>query len=285
MIAFWESLSLLVFDLLLGWLLWLPRDASVILLGLLSAVLAVGIRRLVCDRQVVELIRRDERVLRRLIREARRAGDRASLTRHRRVRAAVARLRFSQEVRSLAVMILPLLALVPWASARMEFLPPRGDESVELVAWLPASSVGEAVHLVPAAGLEAPDGWIRAITPSQREGQTRGRAEWRVRAASGASPYRLTLRFRDRSLEHGMLVGQSTYAAPVIIHGEDIATELRLRRYVPLGISRIGNLGVPPWVIAYLVVTLTMALVLNRLMRKSELRNAESGQHERGGLG
>jgi hypothetical protein len=263
MITLWQIISINVFDVLLGWLLWLPRDASVVVLGVLSAILAVWIRRFVCDRQLLALIRQDQRVLRRLIRDARRAGDQASLARHRRVRAAVARRRFSQELRALAVMAAPLLALAPWAAARLDYVPPRENETVALVAWLPASSIGETIHLVPLEGVDAADGWIRSISRSQQSGQTRGRAEWQIRAASRTTPYQLLLRFRDNTLQHDMLVGQSTYASPLQIHGDDTATELQLRRYAPLGIEKLTHLGAPPWLLAYLVVTLAAALTFD----------------------
>jgi len=265
MIAIWETASIRVLDLLLGWLLWLPRDASIALLAGLSALLAVGIRRSVCDRQLLALIRHDERVLRQLIREARRTGDRAAGARHRRVRATVARLRFAQEIRALAAIAVPLLALIPWASARMDYLPPRDKESVELTAWLPASSIGELIHLVPAQGLDAADGWIRPILPTTLGDQARGHAAWQIRAAARTSPYRLTLRFRERTLDQDLLVGQATYTVPAQAHGDDIVTELRLRRYVPLGIARLADFGVPPWLLAYLVMTLAAVLVLGRL--------------------
>jgi hypothetical protein len=266
MIAIWETVSIRVLDLLLGWLLCLPRDASIALLAGISALLAVWIRRVVCDRQLLGLIRQDERVLKQLIREARRTGDRAAMTRHRRVRAAVARLRFAQEIRALTVMAFPLLALIPWASARMEYLPPREKEAIELTAWLPASSIGELVHLVPAQGLDAAEGWIRPITPAPLGDQTRGHAAWRIRADARTSPYRLTLRFRERTLEQDLLVGQATYTVPAQAHGDDFATELRLRRYVPLGIARLADFGVPPWLLAYLVATLAAVPVLGRLL-------------------
>jgi hypothetical protein len=269
MIALWKTMSISAFDTLLGWLLWLPRDVAVVTLGVFSAVFALSLRRLVCDRQLLGLIRQDERVLKRLIREARRAGDRASLARHRQVRAAVARLRLSQEIRAAAAAAIPLLALMPWASARMDYLPPRENETVTLLAWLPASSIGETIHLVPAPGLDTADGWIRSIAKSQFNGQTRGRAEWRIRVASGTAPYRLTLRFRERTLEQDVLVGQPTYTSPFRIHGEDLATEVRLRRYLPLGISRTATISIPPWLFAYLVATLATVLVLGQVAPKT----------------
>ena len=257
----WKSLSLLVGDSLLGWLLWLPRDAGVALFGVLSALLAAFVRRLVCDQELLALIRGDERLLKRLIRQSRKAGDRAAAARFRRVRAEVAKLRLSLEIRALAPTTFALLLLVPWASARLDYLPPREGESIELTALLPASSIDETIHLVPAEGLRVDD-WIRLIEPAKRDGETRGLAQWRLRAEARRSPYVLKIRFRDRTLEHELLVGQATYSAPVETHDGEIITEASLRRYAPMGIASLDRLGVPPWMLTYLVSTLATAFSL-----------------------
>ena len=261
----WQAVSCRLGDGLLGWLLCLPRDVSLLLLALLSALLVLGLRRLVTDPPLLRAIRQDQRRLKELIRQARASREKASRDRYRRTAGAVAALRVRQEFRALLVSLLPLALLVTWASHRLHYFPTGHQEPVELVAWLPSSAVGSVLHLVPEAGLESPDGWVREIAPSRLEGSPRGTASWVLRAAARDEVYRLTLRFRDRSIEHPARVGQTFYEAPRCAHGDDVETQLKLREYRPLGI--VAGVWFPPWLVGYVVLVLLAYYVGNRTLR------------------
>ena len=89
--------------------------------------------------------------------------------------------------------------LMTWASQRIHYLPPAPQEPVEFVAWLPSSAVGSVLHLVPSSGLHSQGGWVREVTPSQRDGSPRGTATWVLQAAASDDECPLTLRFRERA--------------------------------------------------------------------------------------
>ena len=251
---------------MLGWLLWLPRDAALVLLAVLSVLLAVGLRRLVTDQPLLRRAQPGPAATQAADpRSTRIRRDEPARARYRRTAGAVAVLRARQETRTLLVSLLPLAMLMTWASQRIHYLPPAPQEPVEFVAWLPSSAVGSVLHLVPSSGLHSQGGWVREVTPSQLDGSPRGTATWVLQAAASDNDYPLTLRFRERSFEHPVLIGQSRYAPTRRVHGGDVETELRLREYRPFGID--AGAWLPPWLLGYVVLALIAYPLLKRLLR------------------
>lgn len=261
----WQDACRSLGDGLLGWLLWLPRDAALVLLVFLSVLVAVGLRRLVTDQPLLRRIRQDQRRLKQRIRDARVHRDHRARERYQRTAAAVALLRIRQELRALLVSLIPLVALVTWASQRIHYLPPGPQEPVEFVAWLPSSAVGAVTHLVPLPGWQSQGGWVREIKPSRHEGSPRGTATWVLQSDACNASCLFTVRFRGRSLEHPVLFGQRHYAPTRRMHGDDFETELRLREYRPFRVATGGWL--PPWLLGYVVLALIAYPLLKRLLR------------------
>jgi hypothetical protein len=171
-----------------------------------------------------------------------------------------------QELRPLWLSV-PLFALLlSWGAARLERLPPAVGEPVTLAARLPASSIGAAAHLVPQGDIEVEDGWVRLIEGEEYEASPRGLASWTFRALS-PGPRALRVRFGDRTLEHPIEVGGPAYAAPLIGHGSDTQTIVRLRIYRPFGIPGALWLGLPPWLVWLSLLTLACYLSAKRLLR------------------
>ena len=260
MIAAWKTVACAVGDLLAGWTLWLPRDAALVLLALMTAGLAGVLRRL-CTNSHTRCLMRDDLVqLKRLKRQTRAVGDWAALARFRRTATAVRWIHLRQEFRVMVVSLGPLAIVMTWASERLAYLPPQSDEAITLTARLPASASGGVVHLVPQDGLESPAGWIRELIPSRDAGQPRGLATWSLRADARPQAYPLVLRFRGRSVEHRLLVGQRTYLPPRRIHGEDFESQVELRPYQPLGIQLAAWWPLPAWLTWFVALTLVAYL-------------------------
>lgn len=260
----WRDTCCRLGDALLGWLLWLPRDAALVLLAVLSALVAVGLRRLVTDQTLLRRVRQDQRRLKQLIRDARLRNDEPARVRYRRTAGAVALLRARQEARTLLVSLLTWAMLLTWAAQRFHYLPPAPQEPVEFVAWLPATAASSVVHLVPCSGLHSQGGWVREIIPAERGGSPRGTATWLLQAATGGE-YLLTLRFRDRSFDHLVLIGQNRSAPTGQTHGGDVETQIRLREYRPFGIA--AGSWLPTWLLSYMVLVLIAYSLLAKMPR------------------
>lgn len=260
----WRNVCGRLGDVLLGWLLWLPRDAALVLLALILVLLALGLRRLVTDPVLLRRIRQDQRRLKELIRQARVDRDASAQARYRRTAGAVALLRLRQELRALAVSLIPLALVVTWAAERIHLVPPAANEPVEFSVWLPSSAVGEVAHLVPEQELQSPGGWVRTVEQARRGARPRGTAQWILPAPASDRPYRLTVRFRGQSWDHPVLIGQRRYGPTRKIHGADVETEIRLREYRPFGIGGGGRL--PPWLLAYLALAASAYPLLKWLL-------------------
>jgi uncharacterized membrane protein (DUF106 family) len=264
MIDAWNTLACAAGDLAAGWMLWLPRDVALVLLAVLSAALALVLRRFSTNPQALRAIQQDLQQLKHLKRTARAAGDRVSLTRFRRTAAAVRWLQLRQEFRALLVSLVPLAILATWASQRFAFLPPQSKQPFSVSAWLPPSAAGGVIHLMPEDGVTAATGWIQEITASRRGDQPRGLATWTVSAAAREQGYSFTLRFRGHSVEHPIRVGQRTYLPPRQVHGDDLETQVDLRPYRPLGLDWVARLPLPAWLTWYAMLV-ALALSFQRL--------------------
>ncbi|MBE3070447.1 MAG: hypothetical protein IMZ66_09465 [Planctomycetes bacterium] len=267
MLAWWTWLSLAVFDALIGWVLALPWDVALVAVGLGSAAVLAVVRLFTTNQDFLRRAADDRKRLTFLIRKARRRRDTEAARRFRATRPMIALQTFRSEWRPLAVAVVPIAMLATWCLARLEFLPPRDGEPVEIVAYTPVSAAGQVMHLVPQDGLEA-DAWVRPVAAVTGDGPPHGMATWQVRGRAAEAPYRLAFRLKDRTVERDLLVGGRTYAQPVVDHGGQVVTELRMRPAKLLGIvPGIPALALPPWMMAYLVVVIPLVSAVKRVLR------------------
>ncbi len=265
---------LTIADAVLGWLLLLPRPMPVVALAALSALAMVLLRRLVTDQQQLSRCAADKKRLRHLIRQARRRGDKSAARRHKATRSLV-------QLKLLKAEGWPLLLSIPvigflgtWAYYRLEFLPPDAGETVRVELSLPASAEGTLVTLVPEAGLDA-DRWIgRAV-----EGQgspSHSVVRWQVKAQARPEPYRLQMRYRDRTFVHPLLVGQETYAPAVRQHEQGLLlpqSAVYMQPAKVLGVlpwlsptSMVGAI-LPAWLVTYVLVVVPLVYLLKAVLR------------------
>ncbi len=256
-------------DLLLGWMLFLPAEAVVIAIGVLTVVVMMVIRRRMTDQDLLARADADLGRIKQLIRQARREKDRDAIKRYRRTRGEISLKKLRAEGKPLLISIIPIVLLATWAMARLDYRPPAPGEEVTLLAYTPLVEAGEVMHMLPEDGLEATDGWVRPIEPVAEGGETYGLARWTVRS-NGEKPGRwtLTLRLDDRTLEHPLIVGERTYAQPLVFHDQQHVTELEMRRMRMFGvIPGIEAIMMPPWLVGYLLVVFPAYFLFKRLFK------------------
>jgi hypothetical protein len=263
----WNELCLAVLDALLGWTLHLPSDVTLLAIALLSASLLTGLRRVTTDQDLLARVDRDKRRLKRLRREARARGDRHAAARHKTVFTRVSLHALRAEGLPLAAAIVPIALLATWCLFRLEFHPPRAREPVDLTAYTPASAVGEVIHLVPEEGLGS-ERWIARVEAAGENDGPHGVARWRLRGESRNEPYVLRVRLRKSTYRHEILLGQTKYLAPLVVHPDGVVTEVTLRPVRLFGIvPGIPAIYFPPWLVAYLLLTIPLVSLLKRLLR------------------
>ncbi|MFM9964213.1 MAG: hypothetical protein ACKV2Q_23660 [Planctomycetaceae bacterium] len=256
-------------DSLLGWLLLLPRDVALLVFAILTALLMTLARRWVTNQDLLRRCSADLQQLKRLIRDAKSAGDKPRRQRLRSTVAMVKQIQLAEDMKVLAVVLVPVAALAMWAVERLDYRPPRLGESLVVRAIFPISSVDEVTHLVPIDGVELQSPAIQIIQAEQQSPPI-GWAEWTLRPTLATDALTLTIRHHGESAEHPVSLGRRTYLPPQLLHPNVrlSRTEVLLRRYCPLGVDlKTDAIGLPPWMLGYLVLTLLIVPGLKRLLR------------------
>ena len=258
-------------DYPLGWLLWLPRDLTLLLFATGTALLMTLARRAVTDQDLLRRCAADLRRLKELMREARRAGDRPQLSRLRGAVGLVKGIQLAADFKVLVVVLLPVAVLAIWASERFDYFPPRLNEELIVRAHFPLSSVDRLTHLVPSPQFELKSSAIQIVRAEISSPPT-GISEWRLLPSVATDDLAITIRHHNESAVHHVAVGRTTYIAPIQSHtnGRLVLTEVALRRYRPLGLDlRSEAIGLPPWMTGYLLLTLVLMPILKRVLRVS----------------
>ena len=254
-------------DFPLGWLLAMPRDAGLLGFALLTATLMTVTRRAVTNQNLLHRCSADLRRLKQFMREARKAGDKKWLGRLRTTVGQIKGMQLAADLRVLVVVLLPVAILAVWASERFDYFPPRVGEELVVRASFPVSSIDRITHMVPPPDLELKSTAIQIIR-SDLQTPPLGLAEWTV-LPMDKGEYAITIRHQGETAVHPLLVGRTIYFAPQQQHpGERLMrSEVVLKRYLPLGFD-LGShwIGLPPWMIGYLVLTLVLVPVLKRLL-------------------
>lgn len=267
MLDAWNTFSLRLMDFLLGWLLAMPGDVRVFVLAIGTAGILTLARRFTTRQDLLHLADKDAKRLKQLIKEAKRHRDKGAIQRYRATHSMVAMLKLGAEGKPILVSILPIAMLATWAMARMEFHPPQADEPVSVTIYTPVGAAGEVVHLVPEDSVAA-DGWVKSVQAVTDEGPPHGLATWTLRASAADQPRALTFRLKDQTYRHELRVGQRIYSTPLIDHGGQVLTELSMR---PLKLFNVvpgvPGLYLPPWLLAYLLITIPFVFILKKMLR------------------
>ena len=262
-----NNLVLGVADLLLGWLLHLPRDIALVVLALLTSLVLTFVRKWTTDQDLLRRCAADKKRLKALIRDAKRSGDKDALRRRRATSGMIAMKAFHAERRPLLWSILPIAILAVWGMARVDYHPPRAGEEIEIVCTFPLSACGEPAIMVPMDGVQAIGGWIREIVPQENQAPS-GEARWTILAGAAAEPYELTIRQGKQTFIKGLLVGQPVYSPTLRTYGNDgvpsCVTELR--RYRPFRVVPGLATWLPPWLAGYLLLALAFVFGLRKAL-------------------
>jgi len=263
----WNSLCNAIFDAALGWLLGLSWTATLVVVAVVTGAVLALLRRAATNQDLLRRADEDRKTLKRLLREARARGEKDAVRRMRATKSMIALRTMGQEPLPLLLSILPIALLATWCFNRLGYHPPAGGEKVEAVFYAPVSAVGEAMHLVPVDGMSA-DRWVQPVELGEVQGQPSGIARWTLAAEPREQPYTLTFRLRGRTFQREHLVGQPVYAPPLVADDTgELGAELKLREARLLGIVPGFGAFFPPWLVAYLVLVIPLAVLTKRVLR------------------
>ncbi|MBI2929381.1 MAG: hypothetical protein HYY24_27260 [Verrucomicrobia bacterium] len=254
-------------DWLLGWLLHLPSDAALFALAIASAGLFKGVRFFTTNQDLLRRCQADRKRLKVLLKEARQSGDKETLRRLRVTTGMIALKQLKAEGKPLLAALVPIALLATWAAQRLEFHPLRAGERVQVNAYFPVSAVGNVVHLVPEESVTARDGWIREIEAMPNEKTPGGLASWTLQAAPHR--HRLQFRYQGRTYTHSLRVGERRYETPLSLFDDrllSVAVKLEPVRLFGI-VPGISAFAFPPWLVAYLVLTVPLVMISKRLVK------------------
>jgi len=255
-------------DYLLGWLLYLPRDAAIVAVALATSLLLTLVRKWCTDQDLLARCAADLRQLQLRIRGAKAARDRSSVRRHKETVNLIKLRQLAAEGRVLIWSLVPLVLLATWALERLDYLPPQIGKELTLRAYFPLSSENRRTHLVPPEGFQLRSPAVQ-LAEKDADGQN-CLASWILVAERPIPPTGLIVRHQERSVEHVVHVDGRRYAPPLCSHSEPLipVTEISLPQARFLGIvPGVPALGLPPFVVAYLLLALGLVYPLRRVLR------------------
>jgi uncharacterized membrane protein (DUF106 family) len=305
MVEHWNFVSLWIGDFLLGWLLQLPSDLVLLALALITAGMMALVRPLTTNQDMLRRIDQDRGRLKQLARQAKRAGNREALLRHRTTGNLLSLRKLGAEFKPLLAVIVPVAVLATWAMYRVEFHPPVEDEPIQVVAYFtatpmtnpapnwvaPASAEGLDMHIIPRTGLDVIDGgvertWVRRIGIEKTEAsdwdklwarltfseakspEPDATAGWLLKGKARRHPYSLYFRFKGQTVQREFLVGQTTYSPSWGIEEKDpFITHIKMRE-VKL-FDTVPGIGafLPAWLVGYLIIVFPLVFAVKWLLR------------------
>src|SRR2546423_1266812 len=108
MLGWWNNVSLAVGDFVLGWLLRLPRDLTLVVVAVFTSLLMIAVRYLTTPQDRLRRAAEDGRRLRELAREAKRQTDPGAVQRYQRTRSMIGLFKLKAEGLPLLVSLLPI---------------------------------------------------------------------------------------------------------------------------------------------------------------------------------
>ena len=268
-----NDFTLRIMDVVLGWMLYLPVDAALLIVAVGTSAILTFVRPLTTNQDLLGRCKSDKKRLKQFIREAKRRRDKAAVKRHRSTVATIALKTMNAEVKPLLIAIIPIAMLAVWAFSRLAFVPPKPGEPVKVNVYLAASAIGKPVHIVPQDGLSVEDSWMKRVDVDPikgPDGRLNGLVTWTVKAEKRDEPYTLDVRYAGDTWTRTHRVDGRRYSPVVEFHetGPVHALELGLTPYRPFGvIPGIPAIYLDPWLVGYLVICIPFVFALRRVTR------------------
>ena len=279
MLEWLTQITLRLTDPVFGWLLAVPRDVALFIVALSTAVILTVVRKFTTDQEHLKHCDQDKARLKALVKDAKSKKDKDALQRHRAVERMMASRAMSHEWKPLIVSLIPIAFLGTWCFLRLDYVPPRAGEPIEIAAYFPvsAAAAGQTVHMVPQPGLRSENGWVQSVEAQKltakeiEKGVTpNGVAVWRLKGDARPAPYPLQIRSGGRTYTRPLLVGQRTYEESFTLFAPDspvVGIEARMKQIKLFGVvPGIPFLMLPPWLFAYFLIAIPLSMLLKPML-------------------
>jgi uncharacterized membrane protein (DUF106 family) len=257
-------------DYPLGWLLMIPRDLAIVIVAVGTSLVLTLARKWTTDQGRLARAKNDLARLAQLRREAKQRRDKTTLAN---IRATVGMIKLNgmkAEGKPMLLSIVPIALLAIWALARLDYYAPQPDDVLKFEANYPVSSIGRLSHIVAPEGMEVTEP-VQVVREDKQLGGE-GIALWAIRPVQEMDRAEIIVRHGDNSVTVPFTAGGVVYEAPIQMHdGKITATMVHLRQAKFLegilgfgGVPGINIIMFPPWLVAYLIITIIFVPLLRK---------------------
>lgn len=174
----------------LDWMLYLPRDLTLFIVAIGTALILTGVRIFSTDQNRLKRCKQDKARLKALIREAKKRRDKEAVKRHQATIGQIGLVTMKAEGLPLLASLVPIALLAVWAFCSIAYLPPQDGDTLTVKMIFPKMDIGKVVHLLPQEGIKAvppeegelgikpEDGWIQPIVKDYTPAPDA--AEWKL---------------------------------------------------------------------------------------------------------
>jgi len=237
-----NNLMMSLMDMLMGWMLYLPKDVALGIVAVATAAILTLVRPFTTNQDLLRRCKADKQKLKGLIQQAKVKKDKEAVGRYRATVAAIGMKAMKAEGKPLLIAIIPIALLAVWCFGRLGFEAPTPEEPVKVMAYFPQSSIDGVAHITPVDDVEAKTGWVQKITQDPAPGPggaVNGWASWELAAKASEKPYMLALRHQGKTYEKELLVNGRAYSPTLEFYDESgagvQAIQLDLPTYKPFG--------------------------------------------------
>ena len=270
-------------DPLFNWILSVPRDLRFVIAAVITSGCLALARKFATDQEWLKRADEDQVRLKQLVKEAKKAGDKEAVTRYKGTMGHIKMLGLKYEGKPLLIAIVPILLIATWAFCRLGNIPPAAGAPVEVKLYVPASAIGNVVHMLPQEGLNDEGGWIKEIVRDKypeshnwwdeinHKGMIKmgmlplpeGVATWNISGAAREEPYKMEFIYKDEKYDMDIQIGQKTYSTTLKmfpVGGPVQASEVVLKEQKMFGIVPGIPIAfhMPPWMLAYLIIVMAL---------------------------
>ncbi len=267
------TLCMSITDFLFGWMLYLPRDLTLFLVGTGTALILTVVRLFTTNQEHLKRCDSDKTRLAVLIKEAKKKKDKEALARYRATKQQIEMKVFQAEGKPLLASLIPISLVAVWAFTRIAYLPLDPVKPVSVKAYFPVASIGSYVHMLPRAGIKPETGWIQKVKEDVDKATgkvSNGIAEWQLRCEKSSKPYLLELRYNGKTYQKDLIVDGLKYAEPYMFYSdggidlvESVSREYKLFGIVP------GIWIMQAWIVGYLILVIPFSLLMKQVLKIS----------------
>lgn len=249
-----KSTCLVIGDGLLGWMLPISPEATVILLAVASAMMFLAIRKFASSQSLLAALAYDRRRAAELRRQAKAEQDIETVARLTKLQNHLGLKRLTAELLPMLIALPTLLVLGVWAEGRLTTTAPQPGEPFTLRLQTPYAAVGRVVHLQPNDAL-ACEQWIHVVESVDDADPPAGEAVWQLRRQSRTTNDQLVVPWGDESFVHPLSIGWGEPNLAIRRHSNGFQTELKLPTLDFWGLLGWLPVWLPAWLVVYLTVT------------------------------